>query len=185
MGTTRDAVLDSARMLVDLLSDEHESPERILKGYLEARGLLSDWMYQLAVEQVKPAVGRLEEVKALVKKRMEYLFADRIPAQYLRVRGYRSTHAHIYALLFLNQGEPVTADRIRILTADAVHTERRIRELRALGLTIDAVQLGALDAYVLRSKEPDVNAAAKEQVKHNLKSKSVQEEERKKLLAKI
>jgi hypothetical protein len=185
VGTTRSEALESARLLVELLSDEHGSTERILAGYLEAKARLSVWMYQLAVEQVKPAVDRLEEVKAEVEKRMA-LYADRIPEQYLRIRGFGRTHALIYAMLWLNQGKPVTADRLRVLTADAVHTERRTRELRELGLTIDAAQPGGQDAYLLRSRTPDVDAGAREQVRQNLmEAKNLPADQRQALIAKL
>ena len=63
MGTKRSEAVESTQLLVELLSDEHGSTERILMGYIEAKRRLSDWMSHLAMEQVTPAVGRLEEVK--------------------------------------------------------------------------------------------------------------------------
>lgn len=188
MGTTRREALESTQLLVELLSDENGSTERILLGYLEAKGRLSGWMRHLAMEQVKPAIGRLEEVKVEVGKRMA-LYADRIPEKYLRIRGFNEVHALLYAMLWLNQGKPVTTDRLRILTADAGQTERRTRELRDLGLTIEAVQSGSQDVYVLRSIVPDADEGAKEQIRRNLdeakKAKKLPEAEYQMLIAKL
>ena len=114
------------------------------------------------------------------------LYADRIPKQYLQIRGFGKVHVLLYAMLWLNEGKPVTTERLRILTADAGQTERRTRELRDLGLAIDAAQRGGQDVYVLRSRAPDADAGAKAQIRRNLvEAKKLPETERQGLIAKL
>jgi hypothetical protein len=78
-------------------------------------------------------------------------------------------HPILFAYLARHIGEPVTASRLRLLTGDQVHTERRLRELRDLGLPLDSEQYADDDQYVLRSVTPDVDAAALYQAQHNVK----------------
>jgi hypothetical protein len=56
-----------------------------------------------------------------------------------------------------------------MLTGDAVHTERRARELRDLGFTLEARHTGGADMYVLRGTEPDAAAGAAIQVAKNIR----------------
>ena len=65
-------------------------------------------------------------------------------------------------------GEPVSANELRMLTGDAVHTERRARELRDLGYQLTAKHVAGSDVYVLESPEPDLGAAAAYLVRKNI-----------------
>jgi hypothetical protein len=56
-----------------------------------------------------------------------------------------------------------------MLTGDAVHTERRTRELRDLGFNLEAKHTSGTDVYILRSDVPDTAVGAAIQVKRNIR----------------
>jgi hypothetical protein len=93
----------------------------------------------------------------------------RLPAKYLKVRGFGKSHARLVAYLVRSSGNEVSASELRMLTGDAVHTERRARELRDLGFELEAKHTGGTDVYLLRSAEPDVAAGAAIQVAQNIR----------------
>src|SRR5690348_6540821 len=53
-----------------------------------------------------------------------------IPEKYLSVKKYGRTHAVLVQYLAERLGQSVPASRLRVLTGDQIHTERRVRELR-------------------------------------------------------
>lgn len=67
---------------------------------------------------------------------MEAIYPQ-IPEKYRLVRGYSKAHRRLFGYLFVRQNLYVSVDELRLLTGDAVHTERRLRELRDLGIVID------------------------------------------------
>lgn len=101
-----------------------------------------------------------EGLKADVEGRMRQLFGGRVDQRLLRITRYTRPHPELYALLCSRLGEPVPAWRLRLLTADAVHTERRVRELRDLGLAVEASEDESGGTYTLLNLEPDLTYAA-------------------------
>src|SRR5207247_1102148 len=85
-----------------------------------------------------------------------------------RIRGYTSPHRDLFAYLSMRVGESVPAAMLRVLTGDAVHTERRARELRDLGLDVEAARSGGADAYVLRSVQPSLDEGSWNIVRLNI-----------------
>ena len=90
--------------------------------------------------------------------------------KYLKVRRYARTHAALLGYLADNVGEPVLASRLRIVTGDQVHTERRVRELRDLGLAVTWKSTMSENHYVLESLEPNVGVGAPVQAAANVGS---------------
>ena len=110
----------------------------------------------------------LEGVKKDIEQQMREGY-PRLPAKYLKVRGFGKSHARLVAYLVRSAGNEVSASELRMLTGDAVHTERRARELRDLGFALEAKHTGGTDVYLLRSAEPDVAAGAAIQVAQNIR----------------
>jgi hypothetical protein len=72
------------------------------------------------------------------------------------------TRSLLYAYLRRNVGRPVPAESLRAITADQVHAERRVRELREYGLHIGTSKVAGQDCYTLQDCAPDLAAAAHE-----------------------
>jgi hypothetical protein len=149
--------------------ESETSQPRLIDGYLESKRLLADAFQALLRDRIRERIGLLDAVKARIEEEMKSSFGGVIPDRYLRVRGYASPHRELFAYLSLFVGRPVPAAALRIITADAVHTERRARELRDLGLHLDAVRTGGADVYMLHSVDPNLAAAARVVIGHNLK----------------
>lgn len=138
------------------LSAEEESPQNLIDAYLFAKRTLAEAMQALLRGQI-PGTGAVtfrklrDELGQLISKR----YADTLPAKYLKVPYGSRTHEELFAVLLQRHGEPVEAAVLRIITADSVHTERRMRELRELGLDILHSTTRGTDVYTLRSLELD------------------------------
>jgi len=106
-----------------------------------------------------------------------------LPGRYLKVRRFGKSHARLLAYLCRSAGSEVSGAELRMLTGDAIHTERRARELRDLGFTLEARHTGGADMYILHSPEPDTAAGAAIQAAKNIREdKSVAGEEKERLL---
>ncbi len=97
------------------------------------------------------------------------LFGSRVPEKYLSVHGYKSVQPILLQYLAQHAGNPVRSSKLRILTSDQTHTERRVRDLRDLGFQVEWKKVADDDQYVLKSIQPDLNAAATLQVRKNVK----------------
>jgi len=163
----RAAALDSLATLTDLLGDPATDDRRLVSGYLETKMLLAAAFEALAGEKyTDPTV--LDSAKTVVESAMRSLYPD-LPVKYLRVRGFGTVHARLLAYLARRVMSDVSAGELRMLTGDAVHTERRTRELRDLGFQLDARHTSGSDVYVLRSNEPDPVAGAATLVAKNIR----------------
>jgi hypothetical protein len=141
--------------LVALLQQVQQdaSAQDLLDSYLYAKRLLAESM-QAKIRAGLPAVretfsGLRERLHEIMVER----YGDRIDARYLAVPYGSRVHEELFAILLQRLGQPVTAVLLRVVTNDSVHTERRLRELRELGLDIETQQEGGADTYCLRSLE--------------------------------
>src|SRR5262245_3078693 len=119
---------ESVVSLGEILNDPDAGERRLMAAYLETKRLLAEAMQEFALERYadpKP----LEEVKSLLEHAMSTTYPS-IPPKYRKVRRFVTVHAVLLAYLVRRVGEEVSADELRVLTRDAVHTERRARELR-------------------------------------------------------
>lgn len=143
--------------------------ERLLDGYLEARHSLAKQFCLVAQGYLLRNDSILETTRKLIEERMAQMFRGRIPDKYLLVRGYKSMQPILLQYLAQHAGNPVRSSKLRVLTADQIHTERRVRDLRELGFEVAWKKTSNEDQYVLRSREPDLSAAAVIQVRKNIK----------------
>ncbi|KQO97674.1 hypothetical protein [Leifsonia sp. Leaf264] len=180
----RHRAAEATDLLSEVLSDANAPTPRLISAYLDAKRQLALAFQQLAEDSFEDD-GRFAELKTGLEATMGVLFPQ-VPLKYRTVRGYGRTHALLYAYLCARQGEEVSVDELRVLTGDAIHTERRTRELRGLGLRIDAYSNGGLSIYLLRDSHPAAHQGALVQVKRNIREdKTVDEQDRRRLLASL
>lgn len=163
----RAASADSVATLGELLADGTVDDRRLVSGYLEAKRTLAAAFEAFSVDRYADP-----SVIAAVKEAIEAEMARRYPGvlpKYRKVRGYGESHARLLAFLVQRVGTDVSAGELRMLTGDAVHTERRARELRDLGFTLDARHMAGSDVYLLRSADADLAAASAYLVAKNIK----------------
>lgn len=177
----REAALDSVSVLKDLIADHSTEKNRLVAAYLETKQVLADAFEALAVENFyDPAI--LDNVKKQLERKMRESYPY-LPDKYLKVRGFGDAHAKLLSYLTDRAGTEVSAAALRILTGDAVHTERRTRELRDLGFELQARHTGGSDIYTLCGTVPDLGKGAAILVARNIGSdKTIADTERKRLL---
>ncbi|MER6380705.1 hypothetical protein ABT274_12070 [Streptomyces sp. NPDC001127] len=138
------------------LTTEQESPQNLVDAYLFAKRTLAEAMQELLRSQLPASTAdTFSELRDQLGRLISQRYADAIPEKYLKVPYGSRTHEELFSVLLQRRGEPVEASVLRIITADSVHTERRMRELRELGLDIQAAKAQGVDVYTLRSLELD------------------------------
>lgn len=146
----------AVRDLHDQLDSGFEDSQELFAGYIFTKRILADFMQALIRSQISASdIDRYNQILARVKSLLTDSYEGKVPDKYLKVPYGSAIHAELYAVLYRRRGEPVEADLLRIITADSVHTERRTRELRELGIDILASKPGAVNAYTLQSLEID------------------------------
>jgi hypothetical protein len=146
--------------------------EQLIVEYVSLKKSLARDFQQLAEDDLNADDMALESVRNQLTQRMKELFGGRIPDRYLQVRGYRGVHPILFEYLARHVGSPVPAARLRVLTGDQVHTERRLRELRDLGLDLTSTRVADDDQYLLRSRQPDTDRGACQLAEANIRADS-------------
>jgi hypothetical protein len=82
-------------------------------------------------------------------------------------------------------GKPVDSDRLRVVTGDKTHSERRARELRELGFNVKTSEKDGSQFYTLVDLEIDYTKVPELIAKVIHKSKALGQAERDKLTAKL
>ena len=159
------AAIDRTRALLEALEGQ-ESLHAILPLYLDSKRSLARTFRDLS-EQTYSDPAPLALVKTQIETAMLELFPD-IPARIRVVRGFGKVHELLFAYLSTREGEIVDADELRVLTGDAVHTERRARELRDLGIDLQSRSDAGRSAYLLRSCIPDAAIGAANLIRLNV-----------------
>ncbi len=183
-------VQETLRYFADLVSSQANKPalefERLLDGYFETRRTLAQQFSSLSHEFLLKGDTVLASTLSRIEARMRELFGGRVPEQYLVVGGYKGIHPILVEYLSQHVGEPVRSSKLRVLTGDQTHTERRVRDLRALGFAVEWKKTSGEDQYELRHLEPDLDKAARLHVRRNLvKDKKLDQRQRGEFLASI
>jgi hypothetical protein len=152
------------------LDDGSVGFEQLVTEYVSLRRSLASDFQELAEADLDAEETALETVKRQITHRMRERYGGRIPERYLQVRGYRGVHPILFEYLARHVGEPVPGARLRVLTGDQVHTERRLRELRDLGFNLTSARVADDDQYVLGSVMPDLDFAARFVADHNIRA---------------
>jgi hypothetical protein len=143
--------------------------ERLLDGYLEARRSLAKQFCLVAQRYLLRGDSLLEKTRKRIEQRMTERYGNRIPEKYLVVRGYTSVQPILLQYLAQHAGNPVRSSKLRVLTADQIHTERRVRDLRDLGFQVEWKKVSDDDQYVLVSVEPNLDIATALQARKNVR----------------
>lgn len=141
--------------------------ENLAQEYNRLRRALAASFQAMSMAAVPRAQYRLDDVKRAVEGEMRRLYEGRIDSKFFPIRRYSTPHPDIYALLAARVGESVPGWRIRLLSGDKIHTERRTRELRDLGLSIEVTGDDDESMYRLTSLEPNLRYAAAFQLREN------------------
>lgn len=143
--------------------------ERLLDGYLEARRSLAKQFCLVAQRYLLHGDTLLDATRQRIEQRMAEIYDDRIPARYKVVHGYTSVQPILLQYLAQHAGNPVRSSKLRVLTGDQIHTERRVRDLRDLGFDVEWKKVSDDDQYILASVEPDLVRAARLLVRKNIR----------------
>lgn len=154
---SRAAAVEATQILLEVLEDDDADDARLLHAYLDAKRRLASTFRIFAISLVDEP-NALEQVISQLEWTMAALYPF-LDARHRRVRAFGPTHRLLYGYLKRRLDTDVDVDEIRILTGDAVHTERRLRELRELGLEIVMGQSGGIRTCNMSSKV-DLAAAA-------------------------
>jgi hypothetical protein len=144
--------------------------DTLLSNYVTMRRTLTREMQAICSDLLVTGESILEHHCEKINARMKKLFGLVAAPDLLNVRGYHSVHSLLLEYLARHLGEPVAVSRLRVLTGDQVHTERRVRELRDLGFDITWKKTGGEDNYVLKTLEVDWDAVALNQFKRNVEN---------------
>jgi HNH endonuclease len=166
-----DNALDLMRTEVaKAMRGDNLSLDDLLKAHVQARRTIISRLMKIAIRKLRvgdePLVGQLRD---RVAERMNELFTDRVDAGYLKVPAYGGVHPRLLAYLATHVGQDVQAARLRVLTGEQIHTERRVREFRDLGLKLSWRGSGDNVIYRLASVQPDLDYAARFALEHNIK----------------
>jgi hypothetical protein len=165
------ASLDRLRELTNSqLTGGAVSFEQLVTEYVSLRRNLARDFQQLAEGNLVTEDPALDIVRRRITQRMKERFGGRVPDRYLRVKGYKGVHRILFEYFARNVGTPVPGSRLRVLTGDQIHTERRLRELRDLGFDLTSTRAADDDQYVLRSTTPDLDFAAGSGVARNIRN---------------
>ncbi|WP_158721352.1 hypothetical protein [Streptomyces sp. NRRL S-241] len=147
--------LHAVEQLRNQLEVAQDSPQDLIDTYLIAKRALAESMQALLRESLPDSCPTFHDLREQLAGALSERFGGKIPEQYLRVPYSSRTHEELFTILLKSQGSPVPAMMLRIISADSVHTERRMRELRELGLDIVAGKTQGVDVYTLHSLEID------------------------------
>ncbi|TFC26434.1 hypothetical protein E3O53_07880 [Cryobacterium sp. TMT2-18-3] len=130
---------------------------RLIAGYLDAKRQLALAFQAFVIEE-----GADDEPFVAFATRLEVAATavyPRVPARYRNVAGFGAAHRRLFGYLAEREDRDVPIEELRLLTRDAVHTERRLRELRDLGALVTMSEVGG--QRTCRMQLPtDLSAAA-------------------------
>ncbi len=160
------------------------SAQDLFDAHLRARTVAAEAMQARMRTHLPERCDTFHQLRDKLHEELTKRYGDTIPPKYLRVPYGSRTHEELFSVLFDHFEQPVPAALLRIVTADSVHTERRTRELRELGLDIDASKANGTDVYTLCSLEIDDTRFAS-MVKNTVEKdkKTLPEHERERYLA--
>ncbi|WP_143108194.1 hypothetical protein [Geodermatophilus obscurus] len=154
----RARALEAVQLLGHLLRDAEVDERRLTLGYLDAKRELAAAFETLAKETYADD-REISRVKHEIEVQMRRSYPA-IPLKYLQVKRFYAVHALILNYLSARLNEEIAADELRLLSGDAVHTERRARELRDLGLNVVTRESGGVATYRLTTLSANLQEAA-------------------------
>ncbi|MEV5602941.1 hypothetical protein AB0L33_16020 [Streptomyces sp. NPDC052299] len=141
--------------LADLIADDNGSADAVFGAYMVAKKDLARSMQELLRSTLPPSRPAFEELRSRISQSLQERFGDRVPQKYLAVPYDTVANQDLFGLLHEHLGQPVETTVLRAVNADDIHTERRIRELREMGLRLEAAKRDGVGYYVLKSLDLD------------------------------
>ncbi|NEA26847.1 hypothetical protein [Actinomadura bangladeshensis] len=127
----------------------------LVDAYLYAKRLLAEAMRAFVLMELPERCDEFRRGRADIGAEMKRRYAGRVPDAYLEVPYKSRVHEALFCVLHRDIGDEVPGSLLRTVTADSVHTERRVRELRELGFPIASSESEGIDFYKLESAVPD------------------------------
>ena len=155
-------LLNEARLLTSFLESEalrDGSVEALIDRYLDFKAMSAKALRVITDEQLARDEWALDGVLERLESELRSRLAGDGSARVVVIKRYGHTHRKLYEYLWLHQRAPVSAMRLRTLTGDQVHTERRVRELRDIGLRIVAVKRSGQNVYELVDDHFNIDVA--------------------------
>ncbi|MFD9983536.1 hypothetical protein ACFWZJ_24495 [Streptomyces massasporeus] len=151
---------DAEHALQTLLSqiDRHAQPQELFEAYTYAKRVAADALKARMLMHLPDENPKFRELYDRVQAELDLRYSRYFPAGFLKAPYGDQLHGYLFSLLQENLAKPIEAAKLRIVTADGVHTERRTRELRELGIDVDWYKEDGIDVYVLRSFELNFDA---------------------------
>lgn len=162
---------------LSLQLDNKESAEaEVIAVYLDSKRTLAGVFQEVAVG-IRPDTQIWSSFVLRLEGTMAAQFPH-LPPKYRKITGFGLVHQYLFTYLARRQGDEVAVDELRLLTKDAVHTERRVRELRDLGIEVPVVEHSGSRWFRI-SIPDDLTAAAEHWLRRRLsKEASLSEAER-------
>ncbi|MCX5596523.1 hypothetical protein OOK29_00015 [Streptomyces phaeochromogenes] len=175
---------DAEHALSHLLSEisAHSDPQSLFEAYTYAKDITARAIQARMLMHLPSESPQFRSLHARVQQRMRSHYKETIPERLLGAPYGGKTHERLFSLLHESLARPVPAAMLRIVTGDDVHTERRARELRELGLDVDWYEVEGINVYELRSLDLDfdmIPAIVRNKVRQ---TKSLSKEEKQRVL---
>ncbi|GAA2653774.1 hypothetical protein [Nonomuraea recticatena] len=150
---------DAVQGVKDLLAQlERNGPTQdLIDVYLYSKRILAEAMEARMSIELGGGCETFHQLRERLAELMQEQFGGKVPEEYLGVPFGSHLHEKLFLLLLQRQGEEVPGTLIRVVAGDSVHTERRVRELRELGLDIETGKIGNVDTYKLNSLHLDTS----------------------------
>lgn len=174
------------RFREQLSSNQNESLDLTLERYVSFRRTVARLVRDHARKQLADHSKELDKIFAAIGRAMGAFDDGSIPPKYLVPSPYGQTHSDLLGYLVRHLGSPVSGSKLRVITGDQIHTERRLRELRNMGLDLTSERVFNDDQYVLRGLDVDLGRAAAAQIVRNIRDdRSLSKVERSKLIERV
>ncbi|MFF0149140.1 hypothetical protein [Amycolatopsis sulphurea] len=168
------------------LAGQDTSPASIIDAYLFAKRTLARSMQELLRAQLPDSSrAAFRRLRKNVETELKSRFSDRVPDQYLNPLYGTKANEELFAVLHAEIGCHIDIARLRTVNGDDVHTERRIRELRELGLKITATSVNGNQHYMLHSLDLDSSKFGNLVEKSINRSTSLSKEKKEELIKRI
>lgn len=150
----------SAILAIRELAESLESGGRahdVLDLYVYSKRIVAEVMEARLEMELSEPCPEFHQLRQDLAGAISDRFGDLVPRSYLTVPYGSRVHEKLFQILLQRFDEEVPAGLLRIPTRDSVHSERRLRELRELGLDIAPSSSSGVDTYRLRSLDLDLS----------------------------
>lgn len=144
-----DAVL-AIRELAKMLEADGP-PQDMLDLYLYSKKVVAEVMEARLDMELVERCDTFYELREKLGLLVSEKYGALLPKQYLSIPYGSKVHEKLFQILLQRFDTDVPSSLLRVLTRDSVHTERRLRELRELGLDIRPGVLSGVGSYRLCS----------------------------------